>query len=77
MFNGKDLGSWQEGVGAEDYGPPAPTEQQKTGQAILDIAKSEVPLTKNTIYYVIGGVTAVYFAWEYLFKDMISDESQY
>lgn len=73
MFNGRELGS----VGAEDwrYGPPAPTDQQKTGQAILDIAKSEVPLTKNTVYYVIGGAVVVYLAWEYLFKGMIPDEN--
>lgn len=63
------------GIGAEDYGPPTPTDQQKTGQAILDIAKSEVPLTKNTIYYVVGGVIGAYLLYTYFFKDMIADEN--
>lgn len=72
------LGTWQEGVGAdEDYGPPTPTEQQKTGQAIVDTLKAQIPLTKTNFLYIAGGAIAVYFAWNYFFKGWVSDESQY
>lgn len=75
MFNGKELGAWQNGMGAEDYGPPAPTEQQKTGQAIIDVVKADIPLTKNNFLYIVGGAIAVYAVWQYWFKDMMPDEN--
>lgn len=75
MYN--TLEAWQEGVGAEEYGPPTPTSTQQTGQAIRDVVTSNIPLTKTNFLYMAGGAVAVYFAWQYFFKDMISDESQY
>lgn len=63
------------GVGAEDYGPPTPTEAQKTGQAVVDIVKSDVPLTKTNFLYIAGGAIALYVAWNYFFKDMLPDEN--
>lgn len=80
MFAGNHgLGTWQESVGAElgpnDYGPPEPTTQQKTGQAIIDTLKADIPLTKMNFYYIVGGAIGIYALWQYFLKDMIADDN--
>ena len=76
MFSGsKGLGENETGIDGEDYGPPTPTEAQKTGQAIVDVVKSDVPLTKTNFMYIAGGVIVAYVVWQYFFKDMLPDEN--
>ena len=69
MFSGitKDLGSWQEGVGAEDYGPPAPTTTQVAVQATRDVLTTGID--KTTVMYIVGGAVAAYLIYNYMYAE--------
>jgi len=69
MFNGKEeeLASWQEGVGAEDYGPPAPTGTQLVVQAGRDVLTTGID--KTTVMYIAGGVLAAYLLYNYMYSE--------
>lgn len=61
------------GMGAEDFGPPAPTGTQLAIQQVRDIATSELklPSTLNTttILFAVGGVVAAYFLYQYMYSE--------
>ena len=69
-----DLGADESGVyqgkveGGAQYGPPAP---------LYGISVPAFFGDKTTFYYVAGGLLGAWLLYEYVFKDMISDESQY
>ena len=67
MLKGSSVGSWQEGVGAEDYGPPSPTNTQLAVQAGRDVLTSQIPLTPATLYIMVGGVVGIYFLYNYMY----------
>jgi hypothetical protein len=65
--SGNELGTWEEGVGAEEYGPAAPTTTQVAVQTVRDIATSQIPMTSTTLLYVAGGVVAAYLLYQYMY----------
>jgi len=65
----KDSGIYQgkveQGV---QYGPPAP---------LYSVPIPSFFGNKETLYWVAGGLVGAWVLYTYVFKDMISDESQY
>lgn len=56
-------------VGAEDFGPQAPTSTQVAVQTARNVLTSEVPLTPNTFYIMVGGALAIYLAYTYWYRE--------
>jgi hypothetical protein len=54
-------------LGAEEYGPPAPTSTQLAVQEARDILTSKVPMTSSTFMYMVGGVLAAYLVYQYMY----------
>lgn len=69
MFNGisKTLGTWQEGVGAEDFGPPVPTAVQTVVQTGRDVLTTGID--KTTVMYIAGGVVVAYMLYHYMYSE--------
>lgn len=61
------------GMGAEDFGPPAPTGTQLAVQQVRDVITSEVKipgtLNTTTILFAVGGVVAAYFLYQYMYSE--------
>lgn len=58
-----------EGIGAEDFGPPTPTSTQLAVQTVRDIATARVPLEGATLLYIAGGMVAAYLLYNYLYSE--------
>ncbi len=55
------------GVGAENYGPPAPTVTQQAGQAVTDISRSVESMTGISNFPIYLGIALVgYVAYQYM-----------
>jgi hypothetical protein len=69
MFSGtnNDLGTWQEGVGAEEYGPPTPTSTQLTVQAVRDTLTTGID--KTTVMYIAVGLIGAYALYNYFYAE--------
>lgn len=69
MFNGIDnkLGSWQEGVGAEEFGPPEPTTTQVAVQATRDVLTTGID--KTTVMYIGVGLLGAYLLYNYMYSE--------
>jgi hypothetical protein len=64
---------YTEGLGAEDFGPPAPTGTQLAVQEVRDIVTSDVKIpssfSTSTIIYALGGVALAYLAYQYMYSE--------
>lgn len=69
MFNGigKTLGTWEEGVGAEEYGPAEPTAVQTVVQTGRDVLTTGI--NKTTVMYIAGGVVVAYMLYHYMYSE--------
>ena len=64
---GSELGTWQEGIGAEEYGPPTPTNTQLAVQAGRDVLTTGID--KTTVMYIAGGVVVAYLLYNYMYSE--------
>ena len=64
---GSKLGAWQEGVGAEEYGPAEPTAVQTVVQTGRDVLTTGID--KTTVMYIAGGVVVAYLLYNYMYSE--------
>ena len=54
-------------LGAEEFGPPAPTMTQLVVQSGRNVLTSQIPLTSTTLYIMVGASLGAYLLYQYMY----------